>query len=97
MAQAACYLLPDTRRAEETIVNRKLCGTHDVLTERRRRHAGFQVTCFAIQLDPILLGMNPGRMQGEFDIGRGTAARDRCDNQQHAGVAVRVVGAEAWA
>ena len=61
------------------------------------RHAGFQLTCFAIQLDPILSGMNPGRMQGEFDIGCGTAAGDRCDDQQHAGLAVRVVGAKAWA
>jgi hypothetical protein len=36
-------------------------------------------------------------MQGEFDIGCGTAAGDRCDDQQHAGLAVRVVGAKAWA
>ena len=42
-------------------------------------------------------GMNPGRMQGEFDIGRCTAAGDRCDYQQHAGIAVRVVRAKAWA
>ncbi len=44
-----------------------------------------------------LLGMNPGRMQGEFDIGHGAATGDRCDNQQHAGLAVRVVSAKAWA
>ena len=42
-------------------------------------------------------GMNPGRMQGEFDIGRCTAASDRCDNQQYAGIAVRIVSTKAWA
>ena len=44
-----------------------------------------------------LLGMNSGRVEGEFDIGHGAATGDRCDNQQHAGLAVRVVSAKAWA
>ena len=41
--------------------------------------------------------MNPGRMQGEFYICRGTAAGNRCDNQHNAGIAIRVVSAKTWA
>ena len=39
--------------------------------------------CEVIVIDdlPSLSGMNPSRMQGKFDVGRGTATGDGCDNQ----------------